>query len=174
MFHNISYKIMLNTLEDIYNLYEFEPDEEKSILIKNKIGNNECQPSFTRKMYIKPFDKCPICYDEIIRKKDAYLTQCGHAFHKKCIFNSYVFKQKNKKCSNFKCPLCRISLGTDIEEINERYNIWNGNELDNLENFWHKKDFIMPHICPNGNHWYGMNYNKNCKYCKEYCKNGLK
>lgn len=164
---------MLTTLEDVYNLYEFHPNQQNNVVIKNKIGNNECRPCFTRKMYIKPFEECPICYTPITKKSDAYLTQCGHAFHKKCIFESYVFKQQYKTCSNFKCPYCRISLGTDIEEINERYDAWNGNELDNLENFWHKKDFIMPHICPNNNHWYGMNY-KECKFCKDYCKNGLK
>ena len=162
---------MLTTLDDMYKLYENLPDDKNAIVMKNKIGNNKCVSDLKRKMYVKPFDSCPICYDKIIRKTDAYLTPCGHEFHKKCIFEAYVAKQCAKLHSNFKCPCCRLSLGTDIEEIIEKYNFWNGTELDNLENFWHKKDFIMPHICPRGGHWYGMN--KECNCCKKYWKSGI-
>ena len=158
---------MLSTLEDIY--YDDKVINEDSIVIPNNIGNNEIKQN--RKMYIKPFEKCPICYDEIMRKTDAYLTSCGHGFHKKCLFKAYEVKQKMKAKSNFKCPCCRSNLGMDVEEINDKYDVWNGNEMDNLENFWIKKDFILPHICRNNyDHWYGMN--KNCSQCKEYWKTG--
>jgi hypothetical protein len=160
---------MLTTLEDMYvrnRLINMD-----SIIIPNNIGMNECDPTLTRKMYIRPFDKCPICYDEIIRKNDAYLTICGHGFHKKCLFKAYEIKQQIKAKSNFKCPCCRTTLGLDIEEINDKYDVWNGTEMDCLENFWIKKDFIMPHICKNKNHWYGMN--KNCVECIQYCKTGI-
>jgi hypothetical protein len=43
---------------------------------------------------------------------------------------------------------------------------------DNLENFWLTKDFIIPEYCDNikNSHYLGMK--KNCKKCKDYCKNG--
>jgi hypothetical protein len=170
---------MLTTLEDMYvrNKLNMDSMNVDSVIIPNNIGMNECDSTLSRKMYIRPFDKCPICYDEIIRKNDAYLTICGHGFHKKCLFKAYEIKQQVKSKSNFKCPCCRTNLGLDMEEINDKYDIWNGSEMDCLENFWIKKDFIMPHICKNINngninqtHWYGMN--QNCAKCIKYCKTG--
>ena len=108
-------------MEDIYNLYEYSNinKNNESIILPIKIGNDEMEPKLNIKMYIKPHDICPICYENIIRKSDSYLSICGHGFHKKCIFKAYEAKQLSKKCSVFKCPCCRTSLGTDIEEIND-------------------------------------------------------
>ena len=155
-------------MEDIYNLYEYSNinKNSESIILPIKIGNDEMEPKLNIKMYIKPHDICPICYENIIRKSDAYLSVCGHGFHKKCIFKAYEAKQISKKCSVFKCPCCRTSLGTDVEEINERYDLFNehANGLDILESFWIKKDYTMPLIC--NEHYLGMN--KNCIKCKKY------
>jgi hypothetical protein len=155
-------------MEDIYNLYEYSNinKNNESIILPIKIGNDEMKPKLNIKMYIKPNDICPICYENIIRKSDSYLSICGHGFHKKCIFKAYEAKQLSKKCSVFKCPCCRTSLGTDIEEINERYDLFNdkANGLDILESFWIKKDYMMPLIC--NKHYLGMD--KNCIKCKKY------
>lgn len=153
-------------MEDIYNLYEYANVDKTNLILPIKMGNDEMHPRLNTKMYIKPFENCPICYDDIIRKSDAYLSVCGHGFHKKCIFKAYEAKQLGKKCSVFRCPCCRTSLGTDVEEINEKYNLFNDemNGLDVLENFWIKKDYTMPLIC--NNHYLGMN--KNCPNCKKY------
>ena len=157
-------------MEDIYNLYEYS-NTNKNIILPIKIGNDEIKPKLNTKMYIKPNDICPICYENIIRKSDSYLSVCGHGFHKKCIFKAYEAKQISKPCGLFRCPCCRTSLGTDLEEINERYNLFNDdvNGLDILESFWIKKDYTMPLIC--NKHYLGMN--KNCIKCKNYNENKM-
>lgn len=160
-------------LEDVYNLYENNNNNYPLVsypVLPFKIGNDEGEPKLNIKMYVKPFEKCPICYEQIIKKSDAYLSVCGHAFHKKCIFKAYEVKQLMKPMSNFRCPMCRTSLGTDMEEINERYDLYDDyNELDNLESFWIKKDFTMPLICKN-KHYLGMN--SNCVKCQKYRNDG--
>jgi hypothetical protein len=164
-------------LEDIYNLYENECDNDNDkLLIPLKIGNNEGTPKLNIKMYINPFkEECPICYEKIIRKSDAYLTECGHSFHKICILKSYEAKQLIKPNSMFRCPYCRSSVGPDVENFGERYNIFYTenymtlsnkfkiNHLDNLENFWMRNDYIIPLICKN-KHYLGMN--NNCNICR--------
>jgi hypothetical protein len=158
-------------MEDIYDLYEYSNVNKSSIILPIKIGNDEMKPKLNIKMYIRPFETCPICYDNIICKNDSYLTVCGHGFHKKCIFKAYEAKQISKPCGLFRCPCCRTSLGTDLEEINERYNLFNDdvNGLDILESFWIKKDYTMPLIC--NKHYLGMN--KNCIKCKNYNENKM-
>jgi len=162
-------------MEDIYDLYEYSnlnkntnKNNSNSIILPIKMGNDEMKPKLNVKMYIKFSENCPICYEDIIRKSDAYLSQCGHSFHKKCIFKCYETKQLDKRCSVFRCPCCRTSLGTDIEEINERYDLFNenANGIDALESFWIKKDYIMPLLCDG--HYLGMD--SKCIRCKKYNK----
>lgn len=58
-------------------------------------------------------DDCPIC-KEAIYKKELFVTDCNHKFHKKC-FCEWI---KN----NGTCPLCRSPLTTlDLEVINTDY-----------------------------------------------------
>ena len=104
--------------------------------------------------------------EENLISSNVNIGVCGHGFHKKCIFKAYESKQLSKKCSVFRCPCCRTSLGTDIEEINERYDLYNeeANGLDILESFWIKKDYTMPLIC--NEHYLGMG--KNCTKCENY------
>ena len=155
-------------MEDVYNLYEYSNKNDRSIILPIKMGNDGIKPRLNIKMYIRPNDICPICYENIIRKSDAYLSVCGHGFHKKCILKAYEAKQLIKHCSVFRCPCCRTSLGTDIEELNEKYDLFNEcvNELDVLESFWIKKDYTMPLICDD--HYLGMG--KNCSKCENYKK----
>lgn len=160
-------------LEDIYNLYEHEYDNNNNkLLIPLKIGNNEGMPKLKIKMYIKPFEECPICYEQIIRKSEAYLTECGHSFHKICITKSYEAKQLMKPNSIFRCPCCRSIVGADVENFAERYNVFyhqtcptrfNVNQLDNLENFWMNNQYLIPLICKN-KHYLGMK--NNCNICQ--------
>jgi hypothetical protein len=44
---------------------------------------------------------CPICL-EIIQKKKQIITNCGHCFHKFCLFMHIIEKET--------CPLCRTSI----------------------------------------------------------------
>ena len=48
----------------------------------NIFDTNMVKTSLTLKHYIKCGEKCPICFDPIIKCNDSYLTECGHAFHK--------------------------------------------------------------------------------------------
>lgn len=189
---------MAATAEDVFSLYErnfdfyFDCNKTGKIdtcptswkgycycfysqpLLPITIGNTGICCNIKRKCYIKPGEECPICMDPIITKSTAYLTSCGHSFHKLCIFKSMEKKWSEKYGSNFNCPMCRTNLGMDIHDINERYNFnieQHRSHLDNLENFWFKKEFTIAYICRNNfDHYLGMK--KGCKKCDDYVLQG--
>jgi hypothetical protein len=113
--------------------------------------------------------------DTIYQKNNAYLTSCGHSFHKTCLFKAFEIKAINKH--NFTCPLCRTRLGypefycryTCV--IKEPNNVLKSNFLDNLEEFWLSKDFNLIHICSNGNN-HALGMKNNCEDCSDYRVNG--
>lgn len=134
------------------------------------IGNQDVKCSFSRKCYIKYGEECPICLNCINKKSEAFLTPCGHSFHKKCIFTSFKSKCLENYYKQFRCPICRGNIGLQIEEINERYK-FNLSGLDDLENFWIKTDFIVPRICSQKwNHYIGTR--KECSGCIKYIETG--
>jgi len=165
------------TAEDVFWLYErnnninecYEP-----IINPYTIGNQENPCDLKRKIYIKFGEECPICMEDINTKKTAYLTPCGHSFHKKCIFNAFETKWQTKWASQFYCPICRSRLGQiDIEEryncrfIEDKYHY-----MDHLENFWINKDYRYCNPCmKTPKHSEGMD--RNCKTCLNYRKTGL-
>lgn len=164
---NSLYYDKLNNSFIEYSLYD--ENGEKNILpvFPETIGNPFIKCSFKRKVYIRPGEECSICYDKIMTKTNAWLTPCGHSFHKKCLFMSYEIKRQINPYCSLKCPLCRTNLGLDIKELGYRYRYVFSNQLDNLENFWIRKDFICCDICPAKNfHYIGMK--KDCKYCKKF------
>ena len=140
------------------------------------IGNDEVPCNIKRKCYIKQGEECPICMEKILSKSNAYLSVCGHCFHKLCIFKCMETKWVNSYASNFNCPMCRKNLGTEIHETNRRYNFYSTNDkkynyLDMLEDFWIQKDLSLGHICDkNYNHYLGMN--TKCIRCKEFITTG--
>ena len=144
-------------------------------LVKPITIGNQCVPcAFKRKCYIKIGEECSICMDQILTKSSAYLTSCGHSFHKLCIFKAFEIKQKTKHASNFTCPNCRTSQGMDIHEINERYNqsrIFMLNYLDNLENFWITKDFILTEVC-SSDYKHDIGMKNDCNMCLNYRETG--
>jgi hypothetical protein len=88
------------------------------------------------KWYIKHSDQCSICLESITSLKNAYLTQCGHCFHKSCYAN-----HMNYTYNYGVCPNCR-------QENNYfsfyKYNLKNTNFLDKLENFLlHTDKYIL-------------------------------
>ena len=130
------------------------------------IGNSLVKCDFKRKVYIKPGEECPICFEKIITKKNAYLTACGHSFHKKCLFMTYEANRKVNPYCILKCPICRSNLGLDIKDLAYKYR-YPDNQLDTLENFWIRKDFMCCDICPSNKfHYIGMS--KICNTCKKY------
>jgi len=147
---------------------------ESQIVKPYTIGEQQTKCNIKRKTYIKIGDECPICIEPINTKKSAFLTSCGHAFHKKCIFNAFETKWKNKWGSQFYCPMCRCRLGQI--DIDNRYNCKSIEDkyhyMDNLENFWNNKDYIYCNPCmKNYKHDEGMGIN--CDTCLNYRKNGL-
>ena len=183
----------MSTIDDIYWLYERNKKTEymdcvklqkecpnlydskcyctpTDIVLPITIGDSDIKCRFKVKTYIKINEECCICLESINHKNNAHLTECGHVFHKKCLFK--VFEMKWMKLRRtpcvLKCPICRRSIS---EPEFDRYIFDMGNYLDKLENFWIIKDFIIPKFCIyNKNHYIGMK--KECKECKEYRSTG--
>ena len=160
------------TAEDVYWLYEHKIDINNQIVFPTLIGDNEVSCNLKRKTYILPGQECPICMDAILRKSDAYLTSCGHGFHKKCIFDAFQTKIEKDCYSVFRCPMCRTTVG-DIC-IQGKYNEFNTNfnSFDILENFWKNKEYgvTLCVLCEDSNidstHYQGMK--KDCETCLKY------
>lgn len=134
------------------------------------IGERDVPCRLNVKTYIKPGEECSICLEAIHSQNNAYLTSCGHAFHRKCIFKIYETKWntiRRTPCT-INCPICRRYVG---EPEYQRYNYENSSGLDLLENFWLCKDYELLKLCfSNKKHYMGMK--KDCKQCKEYCETG--
>ena len=175
--------------EDIFYLYERNrnyyincstPDICKKnclcyynqIIIPNSIGNKDFKRTINNKMYISPNETCIVCMSKINKKSDAYITDCGHSFHKFCLSSYFQYINFNTN-KNLKCPMCRCNLG--YPEFYEKYNMQykNTNGLDMLENV-DIMSYNMLHMCKNttinSSHYLGIN--KNCKKCLQYRKNG--
>lgn len=131
------------------------------------IGFTDTECDVMRKTYIKPGQECAICLDPIIRKSEAYLTGCGHGFHKLCATKMFHMQIQMNKTSSFRCPMCRCNLGMPC--IPEKYNSFSfdKNGLDKLEDFWNYFDYQELIYCDNG-HVEGMN--KDCMLCTKYRK----
>jgi hypothetical protein len=188
----------MTTVEDIYSLYERNLTIYSDCTRANKIetcpsqwlnkcycsskvpvcpkiiGNSEVQCNIKRKCYIKPGEECPICLEPILTKESGYLTCCGHAFHKKCVFKIVESKWFQSFPCTIHCPMCRKYLGGEIYEMTKRYNVFNEtrvNYLDRIEDFWLCKDFYLIVPCSNGyDHAVGMK--KGCSQCKKYIETG--
>jgi hypothetical protein len=158
----------MSTAEDVFALYE-KQDSYKSIVLPITIGDSSTPCRFKTKCYICPGEECAICLEKIMSKKEAYLTGCGHSFHRECLLKTFESKWKQKLYCTLKCPLCRCNLG--LPSLFERYSYQDTkpNYLDGLENFWITKDLIMPHFCTHtkeGIHYLGMK--NTCCRCKGY------
>lgn len=184
------------TLDDIYYcdermfskyyLYVFMPLKiGESQLDRYSRYNNKNKKEITRKStiqnlnqkhYIRIGEECPICYDTIIYKKDALLTNCGHIYHHECIQNYY-----NCNYNKFRnCPMCRQNVGLFYNHNKKCYISRSNysNKIDICENFWNNINTFFPDKCYtyiNRNrieniHNEGMN--KNCVKCIQYrsCK----
>jgi len=132
---------------------------------------------FCIKKYLISGDECPICYENIMTRKDAFILQCGHAFHFSCLE-----KNKNYSDDNYcgKCPMCRFeyNLRYGHKDSSFRYFIADDyiepNYIDMLTDFWNMNDVIVPKLCLESNtkHYIGMK--DNCEYCEDYRLNGNK
>ncbi len=128
--------------------------------------------------YIHIGSTCPICLTSINHKRNAWITNCGHSFHRSCLmqsYNSYMNNPNIIKYTNcMPCPMCRYELptcccGFEIEKYQQIYGEPR-RELDYLENFEMLKDLLIPEECYKCKKYLGMN--NNCKECKKYQTNG--
>lgn len=180
----------MTTLENTFNDYD---NNHKLPISSNKQGNNKiakysilnydsdfCKyESFNRKIkrniidnlqikhYIKIGDTCPICFDNIYIRNNAFLTDCGHSFHYNCIIQ-YDYKNSFKQEGVY-CPLCRQDMGI-YDNLKDKYKN-SKNSFDNLEDFEMNIKNKLPVVCfnPNtlkfNNHFFRMDY-FNCLYCQ--------
>jgi hypothetical protein len=136
---------------------------EEAAVFPVTIGCQDVKCSLKVKTYIHIGESCPICLESILTKSNAYLTSCGHAFHRNCLFKVIETKFTQNPLSNVRCPCCRRGIGS--VDLSHRYN-FDGTALDRLEDFWLSKDLTVPEYCRNSNHFIGMN--KECDNCLEY------
>lgn len=142
------------------DFYKYESYNRK---VKKTIDEN-----LKIKHYINIGDTCPICYDEINNKRNAFLTNCGHSFHYDCIIN-YDYANSFNSQYGVKCPICRDEMGS-YEDLKDRY-IKSRNGLDILEDFEMNIKKKLPKVCFDifrlkyNNHFFGMDY-YNCFYCQ--------
>lgn len=179
------------TLEDIFFLYErnsryyHDCNHKKCKTIcycylKQEvrpftIGDQNIPCKLKIKCYIIPGDICPICSESIMMKSSAFITDCGHHFHKKCIFKYIEFKWLST--SIFSCPICRCSLCYPLivqryrDSYFSDYRSKNENELDKLEEFWISQEYKLPRLCSSEyKHYLGCD--KSCLICKYYIETG--
>ena len=148
------------------SLYSYINIYQKDDIYKKKIRKTIME-NLKIKHYLKIGETCSICLDEILRRKDAFLTDCGHSFHIGCIIN-YDYKNSFVKLGVF-CPLCRSDMGNYLD-FRDRYK-YSRNCLDILEDFENNKHLKLPQICYNyyesyyNHHFYGNRY-KDCYYCR--------
>lgn len=135
---------------------------EEDDVIPLTIGDQNVKCKLNVKCYIKFGEECPVCLQEIIHKKNAYITGCGHSYHRLCLFKVFEEIRKKNSYSSLKCCICRCFLG--FPDLFQKYN-FNDNLFDQLENFWLSYDYIVPFYCKN-KHYIGMD--NNCKRCIDY------
>jgi hypothetical protein len=177
----------MSTAEDVFYLYERNSliyknksnDDEnyKQVILPYTIGDQDTPCKLKIKCYIRPGEECPICIDKIQTKSSAFLTNCGHSFHKECLFNSIKSKWSTSGYTSVaRCPMCRCSLGHP--DFIQRYKASyftepyrDDNEIDKLEDFWLSKDYKLPFYCSNSyDHYLGCE--RTCFSCKEYREKG--
>jgi Ring finger domain len=131
------------------------------------------KPTLSKKCYIGFGELCSICIEPIIYRKTAWLTSCGHTFHRNCLKELYYYDKQhivNKYTNEIPCPNCREGLVECCMGIYcfERYSDENG--LDRLENNYEQIEKQLYQICWKCSRAVGMN--KNCNNCLNYRKIG--
>jgi len=125
-----------------------------------------------KKHYIRKGEECPICYDPIFTKMNAFITKCSHCFHYKCIQNHYDINFNHLG----ECPMCRQSVGYYEEVIKFRYP-YSLKGFDVLEDFWNNIDSLIPKKCyrrewSKFTHIHDLGMNEDCQFCRSYRQTG--
>lgn len=116
--------------------------------------------------YIVPGEECMVCYEPIISKHSAYITNCGHRFHYGCIQRcDYVDSNRLGQC-----PMCRHrhEHGEESHYLKLRYDLSN-KSLDRLEDFWFNFDTLNPQKCYKSDKWGCNIYDEHVLGMKSSC-----
>jgi len=168
----------MSTAEDVFGLYDQDRRlANNDAVIPFAIGDPYVSCEFRVKCYIKAGEECPICYEPIMTKYTAYLTNCGHAFHKQCLFAYMEARWSTAPyLSSLQCPLCRCALGHPVLLQRYKSSYFNGigcedHTLDKLEDFWLSHQYTLPVHCSNDyDHYIGLN--RHCATCIAFRENG--
>jgi hypothetical protein len=152
---------------------------------------NSHSDNISKKMYIKFGEECPICFEGIYFRKNAFLTPCGHAFHKKCLHKAHVSKLISNVSfheEKLSCPMCRYNVSTDLfynpskyyvyKKSIENINVSNNKNIINSMDFFATIDNLFENIelnCPTlcvGSQRHFLGTKKTCEICKEFINNG--
>lgn len=170
------------TFEDVFYLYEYNYNNKQIDINKEKIvyplkigcDGNACK--LNKKCYIKQGDDCPICYDKIMTKSTAFITPCGHQYHKSCLFQ-YMKNKWNTMgyTALISCPICRRKVEHPHFVRRYKSSYFSTNKLnvplDKLEDFWLSFEYSLPAYCSNGyDHYLGIMRECNC--CKSFREKG--
>jgi len=150
-----------------YSILNYDSDFYKYESYNRKIKRNIID-NLQIKHYIKFGEICSICFDEIVQRKNAFLTDCGHSFHYQCIINYDYINSFNSK--GISCPICRQDIGI-YDNIKDKYKYLYNYSFDNLEDFEMNIKNKLPKVCFDfhrlkyNNHFHRMQY-FNCFYCQ--------
>lgn len=144
------------------------------IVVPQQIGEWWQPADIKVRSYIPIGADCPICLSPIRQKRNAWITFCGHGFHRTCLMQSYNIYMNNKNIIHYTncmpCPICRSMLPTCCcgFEITRYHQIYGEprNELDVLEEFTQTCDLLIPMECLRCKEYLGMK--KNCDKCSKY------
>lgn len=175
MTHLIDYDIYSLDTDTNTNTDIFHPNLFHTSFCRNDTcvtRHNHNFNAFHNKTYVKYDDKCSICVDCIGPAHKAFITECGHIFHRTCLSEYFHFLKLNKHKLCLICPICRANLGSPeffgLRYYSDLSTDYKG--LDLLENYSNPNNFNdMVHIC-NSNHIrpHYLGINTNCMKCKLY------
>ena len=139
------------TVEDVCSRgnHDYEDLFDEMDVIPN-VSYDECRTvSLNKKLYFVPGkDTCAICLDVIKTQKTGYLTNCSHAFHKKCLVSMFDNKFKKGDFKTPQCPCCRHRLTYHVLDSCRMYNMnKNYTSIDACEEWEHCGHLFIPRYC---------------------------
>ena len=151
------------------NYYDYYESYEPYLHFYRRKVKKNALDNLKVKHYIKIGDNCPICFDEINHRKNAFLTDCGHSFHYSCImkyeYSTYF------TTNGIMCPVCRQDMG-NYSDMKDLYP-YSKNEFDKLSDFENNLKTKIPKMCFDflnfrfNNHFHLTQFNS-CMYCRLY------
>ena len=126
--------------------------------------------SRNNKYYLKYGEECTICLDKIITKTTAYITECGHKYHKKCVLDYMKIEWMSKNYTGLiSCPMCRKSVSDD--HLNDNYYSSDALRILDYVSLDIIPQYKLPQFCSNRyDHYLGLN--KKCKCCEYFREKG--